>query len=146
MTTSIALLLAAAGPCSALWEIADVTRKDAPKLGIEVRAIPAGPNDVRVVMELKTDGELKGFDRVELRLGEGEKVVTTALKEDRSKPGRVVVSFTAARDRLDQVRLWVMVPGADGGTVYDVRVKEFVEPEKGVERSRSMAVVTQGNR
>jgi hypothetical protein len=131
MTASLAVLLAVAGPCPALWEIAEVRPKDAPKLGIEVRATPAGPNNVLVEMEFKLDGELKGFDRVDLLVGEGEKVVTAALKEDRSKPGRVVVSFSTPRDRLGHVRLWVMVPGLDGGTIYDVRVKDFVEPEKG---------------
>ena len=34
---AVALLLAAAGPCSALWEIMEVTKKDAPGLGLEVR-------------------------------------------------------------------------------------------------------------
>src|SRR5207249_12238952 len=111
-------------------EIMEVTKKAAPGLGLEVRATPAGPNDVRIELEFKTDGQLKGFDRVDLRVGEGEKLVVAPLKEDRSNPGRVVVSFSAARDRLDKVHLWVMVPGTDGGTAYDVRVKDFVEPEK----------------
>ena len=34
---------------------------------------------------------------------------------------------TADRGHLDQIHLWIMVPGALGGTVHDVRVKDFVE-------------------
>jgi hypothetical protein len=57
--------------------------------------------------------------------------VTAPLREDRSKPGRVVVSFAADRTRLDRIRLWVMVPGAEGGTAYELRVKDFVDSKKG---------------
>jgi hypothetical protein len=57
--------------------------------------------------------------------------VTAPLREDRSNPGRVVVSFTADRTRLDKLSLWVMCPGSRGGTVYDVRVKDFVDGAKG---------------
>ena len=70
--------------------------------------------------------------RVDLRFGEGDNPPLTApLQEDRSKPGRVVVSFTPDRTRLDQIKLRVMVPGSLGGTVYELRVKDFVELEKG---------------
>jgi hypothetical protein len=134
MTAAVTMVLAAAGPCSALWLITPVTKKDAPGLGVEVQATPAGPTDVRVEMEFKLDGPLKPFDRVDLRVGDGDKVVTAAMKEDRSKPGRVVVSFASPRDRLVEIRLWVMVPGTLGGTIYEVKVKEFVEPEKAAGR------------
>ena len=93
-------------------------------------------------MEFKTEGKLKDFSPegkfrdysgVELRIGEGkDPLVTAPLREDRSKPkpGRVVVSFTADRTQLDKLKLWVFVPESDGGTIYDLRVKDFVEPKK----------------
>jgi hypothetical protein len=127
---ALAALLTFAGPCQALWLIMEVTKKDAPGLGIEVRSSAAGPDAVRVEMEFKLDGDLKRFSQVDLRVGEGDKVVTAALKEDRSKPGRVVVSFSTPRERLDQTRLWVFVPGTLGGTIYEVKAKDFVEQEK----------------
>ena len=66
-----------------------------------------------------------------LRISDGQKLVATApLKEDRSIPGRVVVSFTADRTRLGRLTLWMMVPGLDGGIVHELRVKDFVELEK----------------
>jgi translation initiation factor IF-1 len=129
---ALAVLLVVTSPCFALWGIAPVTREEAKGLGVEVRSkAAAGFNAVEVELEVKTDGKLKGFDRVDLRVGEGDKVVVAPLQEDRSKKGRVVVRFTADRTKLDKIRVWVMVPGLDGGTAYEMRVKDFVAPEKG---------------
>ena len=65
---------------------------------------------------------------VDLRVGQGDNPpVTAPLRKDRSKPGRLVVSFTADRAQLDKLSLWVRVPELDGGTIYDLRVKDFVE-------------------
>src|SRR5262245_28230858 len=115
-------------PCFALWEIAPVSKKRAVELGMQVRTTAAGPNHVIVELEFKTDGRFKDFSSVDLRVGDGDNPpVTAALREDRSKPGSVVVKFTAARDQLDKTNLWVMVPAALGGTVYHLRVKDFIE-------------------
>lgn len=99
---------------------------------MEVRSVADGLNHVRVELEFKLERELKDFSRVDLRIGEGSNPpVTAPLREDRSKPGRVVVHFFADRTQLDKLTLWVMVPGGLGGTVYDLRLKDFVEREKG---------------
>lgn len=142
--TVLAVLLAAPSPCFALWGIVLVSKERARELGMEVRTAadsPNQPNQVRVELEFKTEGRFEQFSpegrfkdrrRVELRFGERSKPSLTApLREDRSKPGRVVVSFHADRAHLDKFTLWVMVPEPDGGTIYDLRVKDFVEPEKG---------------
>lgn len=114
--------------CFADWLIEPVSRERAKELGVEVRSTAAGPNQVVVELEFKIGGELKDFSSVDLRIGEGDDPpVTAPLREDRSKPGRVVVSFTADRTQLDKLSLWVMVPAPLGGTVYDVRVKDFIE-------------------
>ena len=124
-------LVVAPSPCFALWEIADVSKERAKELGMQVRSEPAGPNHVRVELEFKPEGKLKDFSRVDLRIGEGDNPpVTAPLREDRSKPGSVVVSFTADRAQLDKLTLWVMVPESLGGTIYDLRVKDFVELKK----------------
>jgi hypothetical protein len=79
-----------------------------------------------------TEGTLKSFSGVQLRVGDGDNPSLTArLQEDRSKPGRVVVAFTADRAQLDKLALWVYVPGELGGDIYDLQVKDFVEPKKG---------------
>lgn len=130
-SAAILLLVTAPNRCFALWEIAEVTKAEAMKLGIEVRSTPAGPDDVRVELEFKTDGELKGFSHVDLRIGDGDNsLLTAALKEDRSKEGRVVVSFAADRSQLDRFRIWIMIPGGEGGVAYEMRMKDFVEVKK----------------
>ena len=125
-----AFLVVATGTCFADWGIEPVSSDRAKELGMELRSKAAGPNDVAVELEFKLEGALKDFSRVDLRVGKGEKLVSAALKEDRSKPGRVAVSIAADRTRLDELSLWVFVPEALGGTIYEVRVNAFVEPEK----------------
>lgn len=124
-------LVVAPSPCFALWGIAPVSKEWAKEMGMEVRSKAAGPNHVWVELEFKIEGKLKDFSSVDLRIGVGDNpTVTASLREDRSKPGRVVVSFTADRAQLDKFTLWVMVPGSLGGTAYELRVKDFVEIEK----------------
>jgi hypothetical protein len=135
----LAVLLVGPSPCFAVWEIESVSKERAKELGMEVRSERTGPDRVWVVLEFKTEGELKTFadnelkDRssVELHIGEGDKPsVTAPLREDRTKPGRIVVGFTADQAQLDKLSLWVKVPGALGGTIYLLLVKDFVEPKK----------------
>ena len=124
-------LFVAPGPCFALWGIAPVSKEGAKELGMEVRTTANGANHVIVELEFKTEGKSKNFSSVDLRIGGGDNpAVTAPLREDRSKPGRVVVSFTADRGQLDKINLWVRVPEAAGGTIYDLRVKDFVELKK----------------
>jgi hypothetical protein len=136
------LLLAAPTPCFALWVTASVSKEGAKELGMEVRSTAAGANQTRVELEFKTEGKFErfspegkfeGFCGVELRIGEGENpLVTAPLRENRSKPkpGCVVFSFTADSAQLEKLRLWVYVPESDGGIIYDLRVKDFVERKK----------------
>ena len=134
------LLVVAPSPCFALWDIALVSKEKAKELGMEVRTTATGPNHVIVQLEFKTEGKFEEFSpegkskdrsRVELRIGAGDNPpVTAPLREDRSKPGRVAVSFTADRAQLDKLTLWVIVPESDGRTIYDLRVKDFVELKK----------------
>jgi hypothetical protein len=136
----LAVLLVAPGRCFALWSIAPVSKEGAKELGMEVRSTAAGPNQVRVELEFKTEGKFERFipggkfkdwSGVELRVGEGKNpLVTAPLLEDRSKPGRVVVSFTADRAQLEKLKLRVFVAESDGGTIYELAVKDFVEPKK----------------
>ena len=124
-------LLVAPSPCFALWGIVNVSNERAKELGMEVRSEPAGPNDVRVELEFKLEGKLKDFSQADVRIGAGKNPLLTApLREDRSKPGRVVVSFSAERGQLGIINLGVMVPESLGGTEYRLRVKDFVEPKK----------------
>lgn len=127
----LAVLLITPNRSFALWLIAPVSKEQAKELGMEVRSEVAGPNHVRVELEFKIEETFKDFSSVDLRIGEGDNPPLTApLREDRSKPGRVIVRFTADRGQLEKIKLWVMVLGLDGGSIYDLRVKDFVELKK----------------
>ena len=137
---AVAILLVAPRPCLAIWSVMSVTKEHAKELGIDVRSEPTGPNQVSVELEIKTNGALKRFTEstskdfggVQLRVGDRDNPSLTArLQEDRSKPGRVVVSFTADRTQLDKLALRVYVPGELGRAIYELRVKDFIEPKKG---------------
>ena len=122
------LFVVVPSPCFALWGIVPVSNERAKEMSMDIRSNAAGPNHVTVELEFKTEGALKNFSRVDMRIGAGDNPpVTAALREDRSKAGRVMVSLTADRGHLDQIHLWIMVPDRLGGTVHDVRVKDFVE-------------------
>jgi hypothetical protein len=136
-------LVVAPSPSFALWTTSHVSKEQAKEMGMEVRSAAAGPNQVQVELEFKTEGKFAKFIPegkfssycgVELKIGEGKNsLVTVPLREDRSKPvaGRVVFSFAADRAQLGNLRLWVFAPESDGGTIYVLAVKDFVEPEKG---------------
>ena len=121
------LLLGAPSPCFALMGIADVSKERAKELGLEIRAEAHGPDQVWVGLEFKTGGELKEYERTELRIMEGGKfLVSASLKEDRSKPSRVSVTLTTDRSLLDKTSL-VIVAGDPGDyTGYEVRLKDFL--------------------
>jgi len=122
-----AALLAAAGPCFALWDVEVVSKERARKLGVQVRTAD-GPGRVIVRLEFKTAGELKGCSSIELQTGGkgGE-----PLRVDRSKPGRAAVSFAADPARLDKMTLRVMVLEEDGGSIYELRIADLAEPKIG---------------
>jgi hypothetical protein len=122
------LFVVAPRPCFALWATMSVDQESAKNLGIEIRQIEGwGPNELRIELEFKPEGSLKEFDRVVLWFGdESEPRLTAALKEDRSKAGRVIVSFSAGNAQLDKIHLRIVVPGNLGGQVYDIRIKDFV--------------------
>ena len=125
------LLVIAPSLCFAMANIEEVSKARATELGMEIRSNAAGPNAVRVELEFETKGELKSFSRVDLEFREGGKfLVTSSLKEDRSKPGRVIVSFAADRANLDKVTMRVMVqPAPRDMTGYEIQVRSFVDLE-----------------
>lgn len=126
------LLVVAPSSCFAMWGVAPVSMERAKEWGMEIHAKAAGPNDVRVQLELEIDGRLENFSRVEMRIGARKKPsLRAALKEDRSRPGHIVVSFAADRTTLDQIELWVMVRDEPlGGTAYEIDVQDFVDLEE----------------
>jgi hypothetical protein len=124
-------LFIAPSSCFALWGIVSVTKEGAKEMGMEVRSTASGPKHLQVELEFKPEDKLKDFSHVDLRFDQGDNpTLNVALREDRSKPGFVVVSFTADRGQLEKMKLRVFVPESLGGTIYDLQIKDFVELKK----------------
>ena len=130
--SAAAVFLVAPGPCFADWGSATLSRGRAKELRIEVRSKAAGPQQVHVEMEFKPEGELKGVGRVDLRVGGDSPVLTAPLEVDRSKPGRLRISFTADPAILDKfaLELWARKDHL-GGTIYQLQMKDVVGAVKG---------------
>lgn len=127
----LVLLVAAPSRCFALISIEQVSTERAKELGLEVRALPSGPDAVRVQLEFETKGELKTFRRVDLEIWDGETfVMSAALKESQPTPGRVVVGFAVRRTDLPGITLRVLEGDAFNLVGHDLRLKDFVDLEK----------------
>jgi hypothetical protein len=132
-----ALLAGAPGSCFASWSFGPISRERAKELGIEVRSQAGGTNEVTVGLEIKVTGERKmpegwNLSRVELQIKQGKKqLVSTILREYHPKPGQVEVSFTADRAQLEAITLRVWVDQGVGGVIHELRMKDFVELERG---------------
>jgi hypothetical protein len=129
----ILLLVVAPSPCFALWSFGPVSKEQAKEMGMEIRSRTNSATELTVELEIKAEGTLKDFSRpdhygrVELQIKEGETTqVSATLKEDRSKPGRVVVSFAADHAQLDRITLRVWVYQGLGGVIHEFQVREFV--------------------
>lgn len=126
----VVLLVATPNACFALMEIELVSKDRAKALGLEIRSNAAGPDAVRIELEFETKGELKNYSRVDLEIHDGWKLLSSStLREEKSKPGCVLVGFAADRSKLDKFSLRV-VTGVGTRTMigYEIRVKEFVDP------------------
>jgi hypothetical protein len=124
------LLALPATPSLAMMSIAPVSPARAKELAMEIRAQPSGPDAVRIEFEFETKGELKYFNRVDLEIRDGGKLLlSSSLKEEKSKLGHVVVVFTADRAQLEKTTLTVVLGDfADVG--YELRLKDFVDLKK----------------
>src|SRR6266550_1729379 len=97
----ILLLLACARPCFAMMDIEEVSKSRAKELGIEIQSKGAGPDATFVQLEFGVKGDLKQFARVDLEINDGGKLqLFASLKEERPKPDRVAVSFSASPTQL----------------------------------------------
>jgi hypothetical protein len=127
------LLGVASSPCFGLISIHQVTAEEAKEWKVEVRAIPAGPEDVRVEVEFASEGQFRDFRRVDFRMhgDDGKMLAVLELKEERTKDGRVLVSFATNRENLGKVAVWVVIGGgARVGGAYEIRPKDFVDLAK----------------
>ncbi len=116
----------------------------AKEIGVKVQSKGAGPDGVWIEVNFDVKGALKDYSpekrysRVELRIegtGKGENeqtsLVTAGLLENRPKPDRVSVSFSAERSQLDKFEVWIVIGGGlfDGGA-HVLKMEEYVSMEK----------------
>src|SRR6185503_2171155 len=101
----LALLLLVSPRCFALRSLVIVTPAEAKALGIQVRTVSAS-NDVRVMLEFKTDGKFAAFSYVELEIKkDGKRQVATQLRVDRPTPESATTYFITDRANLDDSTL-----------------------------------------
>jgi len=126
------LLTLTCGRCLAMMEIARLSKDEARKMGIELRALAAGPRDARIEMEFDTRDALKKFNRVDLELmQDGKFLVLAPLKEERTKPNHILVAFAADRAAIKTLTLRIVVSEpALGGTGFEIPLKDFIDLDK----------------
>ena len=124
------LLFAASGRCIAMTDIKDVSKAEAKGLGLELQTKAQGADQIRVTLELKKDGKMKKFSRVELWIQDGEKVLFVGLLKDdehSAKPGCVVIAFTIDRSLMAKAQLHI-VAGAEDFDGYGLKLTEHASP------------------
>ena len=131
----LAILLAVIpSPCLAEGTFGTVTTKEqAKQLGMEVRAKAIDTNQVAVELEIQTEGASRfhaKLERVELQISQGTtNLVSAILRVEQSKPGHVVVCFTADRAQLETITLRVC-GSARGLVIYELPMKVLGDLEK----------------
>ena len=128
----LALLAVPSRACFGVNILHEVTAEQAEELGLEVRSYSASPGIVGVVLEFKTEGALRDYQRVDLAVqSDGAWIMSTALREEESKEGNVKVGFHAARGSLDGMSLVVETgdpPLTPFGNrvAYQLQIRDFI--------------------
>lgn len=107
-----------------------VTKERAKALGLSITSQAEGPDAVRVRLEFEKQGELKEYNRVELKQFDGDKLLlSVALKEGESKPGRVIVGFVSTRSKLTTLSLEIVAKDRGTRVRYVLPTKDYVAIE-----------------
>ena len=131
ISTITFLFIAASSPCFALTRLAMVSKEQAKEMGVTMRSHTNGEEGIQVWLEFKTEGKLKEFSRVELRMTAGGKhLVSAPLQASRPTADSVSVTFSADPAYLATSEFWIVVNEPLGRTAYILKVKDFIEPEK----------------
>ena len=125
------LLITASSPCFASTGLVMVSKEQAKEMGVTMRSHTNGAEGVQVWLEFKTQGKLKEFSRVELKMTVGGKhLVSAPLQASRPTTNSVSVTFSADPSYLATSEFWIVVDEPLGRTAYLFKVKDFIEPEK----------------
>jgi hypothetical protein len=123
------LILAVPRLCCGTDPFEYVSKARAKELGLVVRSDVVG-GVFRITLDFETKGELKHYRRVALELLDGEKLlVSSNLREDRSKPGWINVEFMLDSSYLDKATLRMAFGAESPRSASIIRLKEFVSSE-----------------
>lgn len=119
---------------AAVMEEFEIVTKDRAKaLGLSISSQADGPDAARVNLEFEKQGELKEYNRVELKQFNGDKLLlSVSLKEGESKPSRVIVDFVAARSHLATLSLEIVAKDRGTRVRYVLPMKDFISKPKGL--------------
>ena len=128
----LVLLLTIPSLCLAVISLENVTKERAKELGVEVRANAAGPDAVRIAVEFEAKGAFAKYSRTDLEIHDGGKLLATStLREEKDKPGRIVISFAADRALLEKITVRILTEHSARSRVgHDIQIKDFVELDK----------------
>lgn len=113
-------------------EIGILTKEKAKEWGLTVKARKNGMAGVAVTVEFKMQGELKSFNRAELQVWDGKKYeLLVPVQAAHPTPDSVSVTFSGDPAFLAKSQLMIILSEPpEGGTGYEMQVKEFVDLEK----------------
>lgn len=128
----LVILFTAAFQCFALRSVGTLSKKEAKEMGIEVRAIAAGQENLWLELEFKPEGKLKSYQHVELEINEGDKTLIgyTELAGKRSSSGSVVVRLMASRAFVAKITPSIITGFPSNFSANQLRMKDFVELDK----------------
>ena len=139
MIIGIFLLAILSHPCFGEIDVGELSKDEAKELGIELRAKPGGPKHAWIELEFKLEGKLSKFQYVSLEIPDGDQLGLgwTPLKDKRTSSGSVIVRLMGSRKFLENVTLRIVHGDGDfGGSGLDVRLKDFVDFEKLLPKSK----------
>lgn len=126
----VVLTMVVASQCFAEMVVEDVSKARAKELGVEIRTVAAGTNEVKVRIEFKTKGELKELSNAQLYIMDGKRQVLSAtLQPIRSGSDDVLIYFTADHATLPKCSVTIAV-GAVSDEGYEFKLKDFMERGK----------------
>lgn len=122
----LTLVCAATSRCYALAEIEPINKDRARQLGITVTTGPSANSDLRVQVDFKTTGALKGFRWADLALARGGKrLISSSLAPQKQDPDRVHLEFYLDPAALADTTVTIFAYEGRSGIGYEMRMKEF---------------------
>lgn len=125
---AVVMLATATSPCLAAPREVEVSKEEAHKLGVVIRANRGEENRITIALEFAPQGDVKNFTHVELAICAGKKCLVSApLQTTHPTPNRVAVQFSIDAISLGASVLTIVLPDGQGSaTRYRLQVAEHL--------------------